>query len=103
VTREEIDGRRAFALTLAALLSGLAIVFIVPLLALVPVAAALVTGAGLHARCARDSRAGTVAAWTVVGLLGALTFAGAASIGVLLAPTWLLLVGAAVLTPRPAL
>jgi len=69
------------------------------LLLAVAVGLALVAGTALHLRCARGSRAGIVAAWLAIGLLVALSLAGAASIGFYVAPTVLLLVAAARLTP----
>jgi hypothetical protein len=69
------------------------------LLLAVPLVLTLAAVIALHLRCARGSRAGTIAAWLAVGVLGALTLVGAASIGVYVVPTLLLLVVAGRLTP----
>ena len=65
----------------------------------VPLALALAAAVALHFRCARGSRAGTAVAWLAICLLVALTLLGAASIGIYVVPTVLLLVAAARLTP----
>src|SRR5207253_10313676 len=65
----------------------------------VPVVLTIPAGIGLHLRCSRGSSAGTAAGWVAVAMLGAFTFLGAASIGVLVLPVTLLLGAAAALTP----
>jgi hypothetical protein len=69
------------------------------LLLAVPLVLAIAAGFGLHYRCSRGSSLGAAAAWLAVGLIGALTVLGAASIGAFLLPTTLLLAAAARLTP----
>lgn len=71
------------------------------LLLAIPLLLTLAAGIALHARCARGSRAGTSVARLAICLLVALTLLGAASIGIYVVPSILLLVTAARLTPAP--
>ena len=65
----------------------------------VPLFLALVTWIGLRLRCSRGSVLGSRVAWAAVILLWAFTLVGMLSIGFLVLPAALLLVGAAKTTP----
>src|SRR4051812_23477051 len=112
-------GRWAFALTVAAVAWGVALVigaFVAPayndgttlvaengpwvaLAVAVPAALAAVAWAGLHRKCSRTGRAGGRTAWTAIALLGAFALLAAASIGLFILPVAAMLVVAATLTP----
>jgi hypothetical protein len=66
-----------------------------------PLAAALLCALLLHRRCARGSRAALVAAWALVGALGAFALVALLTVGLLVVPVVALLAGSAALTPAP--
>jgi hypothetical protein len=70
--------------------------------AALPLLVALACGVLLHLRCSRGSAAAHVAAWVLVGLLGAFAVLALLSIGIFVVPAVALLAGSAALTPRPA-
>lgn len=64
-----------------------------------PAVLALIAWWGLHRRCARGDRSGAVMAWAAIAVLAFLSLLAAASIGLFLLPTAVLLIAAARLTP----
>jgi len=64
-----------------------------------PLVITLLAWLGLHERCARGSRLGTVAAWSCVAFLAAFAVVGSMTVGPFVLPVVLLLGAAARTTP----